>query len=58
MPLNVAVQMDPMHGINIKGDSSFALMLVGTGPRACAVSLWTPRTSAMKTAACRRGSAR
>ena len=27
MPLNVAVQMDPMHGINIKGDSSFALML-------------------------------
>jgi glutathione synthase len=27
MKLRVAVQMDPMDGINIKGDSSFALML-------------------------------
>ncbi len=27
MSLKVAVQMDPMDGINIKGDSSFALML-------------------------------
>lgn len=27
MNLRVAVQMDPMDGINIKGDSSFALML-------------------------------
>lgn len=27
MTLRVAVQMDPMDGINIKGDSSFALML-------------------------------
>jgi glutathione synthase len=27
MPLNVAVQMDPMESINIAGDSSFALML-------------------------------
>ena len=27
MPLNVAVQMDPMDGINIAGDSTFALML-------------------------------
>lgn len=27
MPLKVAVQMDPMDSINIKGDSSFALML-------------------------------
>lgn len=27
MKLRVAVQMDPMEGINIKGDSSFALML-------------------------------
>ena len=26
-PLRIAVQMDPMDGINIKGDSSFALML-------------------------------
>ncbi len=27
MPLRVAVQMDPIEGINIAGDSSFALML-------------------------------
>ena len=27
MALRVAVQMDPMDGININGDSSFALML-------------------------------
>ncbi len=27
MPLNVAVQMDPMEHVNIAGDSSFALML-------------------------------
>lgn len=27
MPLRVAVQMDPLHSINIAGDSSFALML-------------------------------
>ncbi|VVT25375.1 Glutathione synthetase [Sphingomonas sp. EC-HK361] len=29
MPLTVAVQMDPLASINIAGDSSFALMLVG-----------------------------
>jgi glutathione synthase len=29
MALKVAVQMDPMDGININGDSSFALMLAG-----------------------------
>ena len=28
-PLTVAVQMDPMEGINIKGDSTFHLMLAG-----------------------------
>ncbi|MEL0252277.1 MAG: glutathione synthase, partial [Novosphingobium sp.] len=27
MTLRVAVQMDPLHSINIAGDSSFALML-------------------------------
>ena len=27
MPLNVAVQMDPIEGINIRGDSTFALLL-------------------------------
>lgn len=29
MSLNVAVQMDPMEGINIRGDSTFAVMLAG-----------------------------
>ncbi len=29
MPLTVAVQMDPLAGINIAGDSTFALMLAG-----------------------------
>jgi glutathione synthase len=27
MPLNVAVQMDPIERINIRGDSTFALLL-------------------------------
>ncbi|MEO0871471.1 MAG: glutathione synthase, partial [Pseudomonadota bacterium] len=27
MPLKIAVQMDPIEKVNIKGDSSFALML-------------------------------
>ncbi len=27
MPLNVAVQMDPIERINITGDSTFALLL-------------------------------
>ena len=29
MAIQMAVQMDPMDGINIHGDSSFALMLAG-----------------------------
>jgi glutathione synthase len=29
MPLNIAVQMDPMEGIDIAGDSTFAIMLGG-----------------------------
>ena len=29
MAIKMAVQMDPMDGININGDSSFALMLAG-----------------------------
>ena len=29
MPINVAVQMDPMETIRIAGDSSFAIMLAG-----------------------------
>jgi len=27
MPLNIAVQMDPIDRINIRGDSTFALLL-------------------------------
>ena len=27
MTLRIAVQMDPLHSINIAGDSSFSLML-------------------------------
>ena len=27
MPLNVAVQMDPIERINIRGDSTFAMLL-------------------------------
>ena len=30
MPLRVAVQMDPLQHINIEGDSTFAIMLIGT----------------------------
>jgi glutathione synthase len=29
MPLSVAVQMDPLEGLNIAGDSTFAIMLAG-----------------------------
>jgi len=31
MTLNVAMQMDPMEGINIGGDSTFAIMLAAQG---------------------------
>ena len=43
MSLTVAVQMDPLDSINIAGDSTFALMLVGAGARAPAVPLCAPR---------------
>ena len=32
MNMRVAVQMDPMDGVNINGDSSFALMLSAQSP--------------------------
>ena len=41
MPLNVAVQMDPIERINIRGDSTFALMLEAQA-RGHAVSYYTP----------------
>src|ERR1044072_9411132 len=41
MPLNVAVQMDPIERINIRGDSTFALLL-GAQARGHAVTYYTP----------------
>ncbi|HVY00532.1 MAG TPA: glutathione synthase [Pseudorhodoplanes sp.] len=41
MPLNIAVQMDPIERINIRGDSTFALLLEAQR-RGHAVSYYTP----------------
>ena len=41
MPLNVAVQMDPIERINIRGDSTFAMLLEAQA-RAYAISYYTP----------------
>src|ERR1044072_7387228 len=41
MPLNVAVQMDPIERINIRGDSTFALLLEAQA-RGDAVASYTP----------------
>ncbi len=41
MPLNVAVQMDPVELINIRGDSTFALLLEGQR-RKLRLSYYTP----------------
>jgi glutathione synthase len=41
MKLNVAVQMDPIARINIRGDSTFALLLEAQ-KRGHAVSYYTP----------------
>jgi glutathione synthase len=47
MRLNVAVQMDPIERINIKGDSTFALLLEAQ-KRACPLSYFTPDRLAMR----------
>jgi glutathione synthase len=47
MRLNVAVQMDPIERINIKGDSTFALLLEAQ-KRACPLSYYTPDRLAMR----------
>ncbi len=47
MSLNVAVQMDPIEKISIKGDSTFALMLEAQA-RGHALSYYTPDTLAMR----------
>ena len=41
MPLNVAVQMDPIERINIRGDSTFALLLEAQG-RGHSLHYYTP----------------
>src|SRR5271170_600921 len=41
MPLNVAVQMDPIDRINVRGDSTFALLLEAQR-RAHPLSYYTP----------------
>jgi glutathione synthase len=46
MPLNVAVQMDPIERINIRGDSTFALMLEAQA-RGHVLSYYTPAQLAM-----------
>ena len=46
MSLNVAVQMDPLAGINIAGDSTFALMLEAQA-RGHAIHYYTPDTLAL-----------
>ncbi len=47
MRLNVAVQMDPIEGINIRGDSTFALLLEAQA-RAHPLSYYTPGQLAMR----------
>src|SRR5437868_2369415 len=47
MTLNVAVQMDPIERINIRGDSTFALLLEAQA-RGFAVSYYTPDRLAMR----------
>lgn len=47
MPLAVAVQMDPIERINIRGDSTFALLLEAQA-RGHAISYYTPERLAMR----------
>jgi glutathione synthase len=47
MPLNVAVQMDPIERINIRGDSTFALLLEAQA-RGHALAYYTPDRLALR----------
>jgi glutathione synthase len=47
MPLNVAVQMDPIERINIRGDSTFALLLEAQ-QRGHRISYYTPDKLALR----------
>jgi glutathione synthase len=49
MPLKVAVQMDPIERINIRGDSTFAMLLEAQA-RGHALSYYTPERLAMRDA--------
>ena len=51
MPLNVAVQMDPIERINIRGDSTFALLLEAQA-RGHTLGYYTPDRLAMARTAC------
>ena len=47
MPLQVAVQMDPIERINIRGDSTFALLLEAQR-RGHALAYYTPDRIALR----------
>ena len=47
MPLNVAVQMDPIDRINIRGDSTFALLLEAQA-RGHILAYYTPDRLALR----------
>jgi glutathione synthase len=47
MTLNVAVQMDPIERINIRGDSTFALLLEAQ-KRGHAIAYYTPDRLALR----------
>src|SRR5262245_58070637 len=47
MPLKVAVQMDPIERINIRGDSTFALLLEAQ-KRGHAITYYTPDKLALR----------
>ena len=49
MPLKVAVQMDPIERINVRGDSTFALLLEAQA-RGHAIAYYTPDRMAMTSA--------
>ena len=54
MPLNVAVQMDPIERINIRGDSTFAILLEAQA-RGHALSYYTPDRLALRGASLTAG---
>src|SRR5690349_13709961 len=47
MSLKVAVQMDPLEGVNIEGDTTFLMMLTGQ-ERGHSMWVYTPETLALE----------